>query len=177
MGAGLCGAGRSRAECVGVGAVSARAGWGRGRVEALHCRVSVGGRRGVRCCCAGGVRVGRSRGARRGGGLRPSSRRRARVQAGVSRGVACGRRGELTCWSDCLQCVCACVCVWSHACDACDNRMHWIHRAVTTALHTAPALQRCFWTRGRAVPDMGLPVLCYCVLVKRAGFPIEIRSA
>ncbi len=65
-------------------------------------------------------------------------------------------------------CVCVCVCVWSHACDACDNRMHLINRAVTTALHTAPALQRCSWTRGRAVPDMGLPVLCCCVLVIRA---------
>ena len=30
--------GRSRVACVGVGAVSARAGWGRGRAEALHCR-------------------------------------------------------------------------------------------------------------------------------------------
>ena len=33
-----------------------------------------------------------------------------------SMGVACGRRGELTCWSDCLQCVCACVCVCVVAC-------------------------------------------------------------
>ena len=52
-----------------------------------------------------------------------------------------------------------CVCVWVCVC----GRMHVMHaitgctginRAVTTALHTAPALQRCFWARGCAVPDM-----------------------
>ena len=62
----------------------------------LHCRVSVGERRGARCCGEGGVRVGRSRCAWRGGGLRPSSRRRARVLAGVSRGLECSACDGLT---------------------------------------------------------------------------------
>ena len=62
----------------------------------LHCRVSVGERRGARCCCAGGVRVGRSRCARRGGGLRSSARRRARVRARVSSGLQCSACTGLT---------------------------------------------------------------------------------
>ena len=77
---------------------------------------------------------------------------RRRISSTVDGGAACGRRGELTCRFDCLQCVC--VCVWSHACDACDNRTLLRNRVVTTALHTAPALQRCSWARGCAVPDM-----------------------
>ena len=54
------------------------------------------GRRGARCCCAGGVRVGRSRCTRSGGSLRPSSRRRTLVLAGVSRGLECSACNRLT---------------------------------------------------------------------------------
>ena len=39
--------------------------------------------------------MGRSRCARRGGGLRPSSGRRARVQTGVSRGLGCSAFGHV----------------------------------------------------------------------------------
>ena len=106
-GAVRCRAGAGAAACAGPGrAVAGGVRWGGRGVCASgvgarpcrgpHCRVSVGGRRGARGCCAGGVRVGRSRCARRGGGLRPSSRRRARVLAGVSRGLECSACNGLT---------------------------------------------------------------------------------
>ena len=105
LGAGLCGAGRAhaaagaaanagpgRAVTGGVhwGVRSACAGGVRTRPRrGLNCGVSAGGHRGARCCCAGGMRVRRSRCARRSGGLRPSSRRHARMLAGGVEGAAC----------------------------------------------------------------------------------------
>ena len=86
----LCGAGR--AACAGPGrAVTGGVHWGvrsvcAGGVRARprRGRVSAGGHLGARCCCAGGLR---SRCARRSGGLRPSSRRHARMLAGGVEGA------------------------------------------------------------------------------------------